>query len=257
LPSTKSNSASINKIGAKLPAGGVNNLQIRAADEAGNESVYEFSVTLDTIAPMITIVSEIPAITNESHLVVQYMVDADVTVFGAVLIAEFDLVEGNNDLEIRAKDWAGNESVYQFSVVLDTGAPVITIVSKIPDITNNPVLEVIYTVDGGAEMSKTFQLEEGANDLFIEATDMSGNMSRVDFSVILDTIVPVITPPAGSLAPILLMEAEFDLVEGNNDLEIRAQDAAGNVSTYKFSVILDTIAPVITIHCAVHSRSYN
>ena len=52
---------------------------------------------------------------------------------------------------------AGNQTVLNLgSVELDTGAPVIQVNTTIPTITNNPSLDVRYTVDGGTEQVQNF-----------------------------------------------------------------------------------------------------
>jgi hypothetical protein len=234
---------------------GANNLFITAIDQAGNTGTVSFSITLDTIAPVIVITSQVPTVTKTSVLAVTYTVDG-----GAAQTRSFTLVEGKNDLFIEATDLAGNKGQVDFTVILDTTAPVIVITSQLPQLTNRSNLTVIYTVDGISQ-SKDFTLIEGKNDLFIEATDLAGNASRLDLSITLDTVSPVID--ITSQSPSLTNQKDltvtytvdggsqqtksFTLVEGRNDLFIEATDLAGNIGRVNFTVILDMQAPVIVV----------
>ncbi len=309
-------------------APGKNELRLAAKDEAGNAAELSLFVIMDNVAPVIRVISEIPSITNQKHLVVNYLVDGN-SATGAVLKAEFDLKEGGNEFSIDAMDAAGNKGSYKFKITLDTKAPEISgvehvsltnqlsalvkylvdgkakelklaldqegknrhvitesdeagnqtevvieivrdtkapeiaITSVIPKITNAQVLSVLYKVDG-KEMEKRFELKPGMNELQIAAKDEAGNAAEMNFAVLMDNEAPVIKVisqiPSLTNQEQLVVEyivdpqmsngqkrrAEFKLTEGKNKLKIEAMDEAGNIGFYEFDVTLDTKAPEIT-----------
>jgi|GEM_PF-5680881 len=148
---------------------GVNALKIEAVDAAGNVGVYEFKITLDTIAPVISGVEHV-SLTNQMTAIVKYFVD------GILTQLEFNLsTEGENILALKAEDAAGNETAREIRIVRDTVAPNIEIISEIPEMTSRSTLKVLYKVDGGSEMEKTFYLVEGVNEIVVKHTDEAGN----------------------------------------------------------------------------------
>lgn len=119
-----------------------------------------------------------------------------------ILTYHLDLFEGTNDIEVIARDGAGNTSRARFTIVVDTHAPEIVLdplsltvstsavtlsgivgdrVTGVRRLTINGELVVPYA-DG--HFSQTVQLAPGANAIVIEATDAAGNVGRSTLSVI-------------------------------------------------------------------------
>ncbi|WP_232435857.1 beta strand repeat-containing protein, partial [Burkholderia ubonensis] len=196
---------------------GVNNVQVRQVDVAGNaSSATSFSFTLDTsaAAPGVALAvdsgsSAIDHVTNvgtlnltgiETGATVQYSVDN-----GAHWSTSFSAVEGVNDIQVRQTDIAGNtSSATSFSFTLDTSAaaPGVALTtdsgsSAVDHVTNVGTLNlsgvetgatVEYSTDGGHTWSTSFSATEGLNDIQVRQTDIAGNTSSAtSFSFTLDT----------------------------------------------------------------------
>ncbi|WP_232459123.1 beta strand repeat-containing protein, partial [Burkholderia ubonensis] len=196
---------------------GLNNVQVRQTDIAGNtSSATSFSFTLDTsaAAPGVALAvdsgsSAVDHITNvgtlnltgvEAGATVEYSTDG-----GHTWNTSFSAVEGVNDIQVRQIDVAGNtSSATSFSFTLDTSAaaPGVALAtdsgsSAVDHITNVGTLNlsgvetgatVEYSTDGGHTWSTTFSAVEGLNDVQVRQTDIAGNTSSTtSFSFTLDT----------------------------------------------------------------------
>ncbi|WP_232460317.1 beta strand repeat-containing protein, partial [Burkholderia ubonensis] len=196
---------------------GLNNVQVRQTDIAGNtSSTTSFSFTLDTsaAAPGVALTTDSGSsasdhVTNvgtlnvtgvESGATVQYSVDN-----GAHWNTSFSAVEGVNNVQVRQIDVAGNtSSATSFSFTLDTSAaaPGVALTtdsgsSAVDHITNVGTLNlsgvetgatVEYSIDGGHTWSTSFNATEGLNDVQVRQTDVAGNTSDpTSFSFTLDT----------------------------------------------------------------------
>ncbi|WP_232459714.1 beta strand repeat-containing protein, partial [Burkholderia ubonensis] len=196
---------------------GVNNVQVRQIDVAGNtSSATSFSFTLDTsaAAPGVALTTDsgssaVDHVTNvgtlnltgvETGATVQYSVDN-----GAHWSTSFSAVEGTNNVQVRQTDIAGNtSSATSFSFTLDTSAaaPGVALTtdsgsSAVDHITNVGTLNltgvetgatVEYSTDGGHTWSTSFSAVEGLNDVQVRQTDIAGNTSSAtSFSFTLDT----------------------------------------------------------------------
>ncbi|WP_232444483.1 beta strand repeat-containing protein, partial [Burkholderia ubonensis] len=196
---------------------GLNNVQVRQTDIAGNtSSTTSFSFTLDTsaAAPGVALTTDSGSsasdhVTNvgtlnvagvESGATVQYSVDN-----GAHWNTSFSAVEGVNNVQVRQIDVAGNtSSATSFSFTLDTSAaaPGVALTtdsgsSAVDHITNVGTLNlsgvetgatVEYSIDGGHTWSTSFSAVEGLNDVQVRQTDIAGNTSSAtSFSFTLDT----------------------------------------------------------------------
>ncbi|WDS10959.2 Ig-like domain-containing protein [Burkholderia ambifaria] len=196
---------------------GVNNVQVRQIDVAGNtSSATSFSFTLDTsaAAPGVALASDSGSnstdhITNvgtlnltgvETGATVEYSTDG-----GHTWNTSFNAVEGVNDVQVRQTDIAGNTSApTSFSFTLDTAAaaPGVALTtdsgsSSTDHITNVGTLNltgvetgatVEYSTDGGHTWNTSFNAVEGVNDVQVRQTDIAGNTSDpTSFSFTLDT----------------------------------------------------------------------
>ncbi|WP_232453347.1 beta strand repeat-containing protein, partial [Burkholderia ubonensis] len=196
---------------------GLNNVQVRQTDIAGNtSSATSFSFTLDTsaAAPGVALTTDsgssaVDHITNvgtlnlsgvEAGATVEYSTDG-----GHTWSTSFSAVEGLNDIQVRQTDIAGNtSSATSFSFTLDTSAaaPGVALTtdsgsSASDHITNVGTLNltgietgatVEYSTDGGHTWSTSFSAVEGLNDVQVRQTDVAGNTSSAtSFSFTLDT----------------------------------------------------------------------
>ncbi|WP_346269069.1 Ig-like domain-containing protein [Burkholderia ambifaria] len=199
---------------------GVNNVQVRQIDVAGNtSSATSFSFTLDTSAAApgvalttdsgssttdhITNVGTLNVTGTETGATVQYSVDN-----GAHWNTSFSAVQGVNNVQVREIDIAGNtSSATSFSFTLDTSAaaPGVALTtdsgsSTTDHITNIGTLNlsgietgatVQYSIDNGAHWNTSFSATEGVNNLQVRQIDVAGNISNAtSFSFTLDTAAP-------------------------------------------------------------------
>ncbi|WP_230975240.1 beta strand repeat-containing protein, partial [Burkholderia stagnalis] len=196
---------------------GLNDVQVRQTDIAGNTSVpTSFGFTLDTsaAAPGVALATDsgsstVDHITNvgtlnltgvETGATVEYSTDG-----GHTWNTSFSAVEGLNDVQVRQTDIAGNTSnPTSFSFTLDTSAaaPGVALTtdsgSNASDhVTNVGTLNltgvetgatVEYSIDGGHTWNTSFGATEGLNDVQVRQTDIAGNTSDpTSFSFTLDT----------------------------------------------------------------------
>ncbi|WP_232455997.1 beta strand repeat-containing protein, partial [Burkholderia ubonensis] len=196
---------------------GVNNVQVRQIDVAGNTSdPTSFSFTLDTsaAAPGVALTTDSGSsasdhVTNvgtlnlsgvEAGATVEYSTDG-----GHTWSTSFSATEGLNDVQVRQIDVAGNtSSATSFSFTLDTSAaaPGVALTtdsgsSAVDHVTNVGTLNlsgveagatVEYSTDGGHTWSTSFSAVEGLNDIQVRQTDIAGNTSSAtSFSFTLDT----------------------------------------------------------------------
>ncbi|WP_230973868.1 Ig-like domain-containing protein, partial [Burkholderia stagnalis] len=196
---------------------GVNDVQVRQTDVAGNtSSATSFSFTLDTsaTAPGVALTTDSGSsasdhVTNvgtlnlsgvETGATVEYSIDG-----GHTWNTSFSAVEGLNDVQVRQIDVAGNTSnPTSFSFTLDTSAtaPGVALTtdsgsSASDHVTNVGTLNlsgvetgatVEYSIDGGHTWNTNFNATEGVNDVQVRQTDIAGNTSvPTSFGFTLDT----------------------------------------------------------------------
>ncbi|WP_230965394.1 beta strand repeat-containing protein, partial [Burkholderia stagnalis] len=196
---------------------GLNDVQVRQTDIAGNTSVpTSFGFTLDTsaAAPGVALTTDSGSnasdhVTNagtlnltgvETGATVEYSIDG-----GHTWSTSFSAVEGLNDVQVRQTDIASNTSdPTSFSFTLDTSAaaPGVALAtdsgsSASDHVTNVGTLNltgvetgatVEYSTDGGHTWSTSFSAVEGLNDVQVRQTDIAGNTSDpTSFSFTLDT----------------------------------------------------------------------
>ncbi|MGC3030597.1 hypothetical protein ACPUER_36885, partial [Burkholderia sp. DN3021] len=196
---------------------GLNNVQVRQIDVAGNtSSATSFSFTLDTsaAAPGVALTTDSGSsvtdhITNigtlnvtgiETGATVQYSIDN-----GSHWSTSFSAVEGVNNVQVRQIDVAGNTSAStSFNFTLDTSAtaPGVALTtdsgnSATDHITNVGTLNVTgietgatvqYSIDNGAHWNTSFSAVEGVNNVQVRQIDVAGNISSAtSLSFTLDT----------------------------------------------------------------------
>ena len=241
---------------------GENIITRASADMAGNTGEASITVTLDTQAPVVAIISpEDNFLTNQSPITIDWSIEG---VIQTDQISE-NLTEGSNTITRSATDVAGNTGTATISGILDTEAPVIAITSPADGyLTNNSALTITWSVDGVEQTEQTaVTLTEGENTVTRTSTDAAGNTGIATIHVTLDTQAPAVeisTPEEGFLtnqSPVSIIwsidgvqqaeQTSEDLVEGANTITRSATDAAGNTGTASVNVTLDTQVPLVTI----------
>ncbi|MEE8573915.1 MAG: Ig-like domain-containing protein, partial [Thermodesulfobacteriota bacterium] len=204
-------------------AEGANTITVTAIDGAGNSSSASVSVTLDSTAPVVSI--DAPAdgsTTTSGSTTVTGLIDDDsasVTVngvsatvsAGAFTATGVTLAEGANTVTATATDGAGNSSSTSVSVSLDSIAPVVAITAPVH---GSRVAAGPVTVSGTVD----------------------DNSATVDVNGVTATV------SAGSFTA-----TGITLAEGSNTITATATDVNGNSSSASVIIILDTVAPVVSI----------
>jgi hypothetical protein len=208
-----------------------------AWDASGNNATACVDITLDTVPPVLLVDSPPNgSIFNVTAIQVKGTTDgANVTVNGnavAVTSGSYSTYtvlerEGENDIEVMARDVAGNANITIVTVIRDTIQPSIGVASP----GDGDVLEHEFAiVKGNVTDAWGVALVEGSTDgeAWKVGTwqNVSGSSKSVSF------------------------EINLTLDEGNNTVYIRATDEAGNRGIYSFDVRVefpDIVAPTVEI----------
>ena len=210
-----------------LLANGPNEVTLVAVDPAGNRAMLTFPVTVDLDPPVIKVTSPRGSVITYTNV---SMLDLEGTVTGAMellfngdpikfdgrggFVVPFVLSEGRNELDLMARDIAGNSAFWSLVMMLDTRPPVVTITepagAKV--YTNVPDLVVSGSVDEmdakltysgasvnhvGGRFSFPATLGIGENLVTIVAVDLAGNTGTTSVMVVLDTAASLtVTSPS-------------------------------------------------------------
>jgi hypothetical protein len=185
-------------------ADGTHTIAAVATDAAGNTASASVSVTVDTLAPALSVSAPAYALTNLATATVVGTTEAGaaVTVNGATATvgaggafsASVTLAEGPNTITVVATDAAGNGATVTKFVTLDTTAPVVTVTAPTDGLsTNHATVIVTGTVDddtatvlvNGIQVHPNAQgawsvsvaLAEGSNTVSVSAVDPAGNQA--------------------------------------------------------------------------------
>ena len=200
---------------------GENLLVVMAKDPAGNPTQIAVHVTLDTVAPSLTIEEPVDGLlTKADRLRVVGAVEMEdglvLSVGGSFVLPvggrynyTVDLVEGRNVITVTARDRAGNEAHADRTVVRRTTAPELRITTPPRDytVTNKAHFTVAgvtapdvgLTIQGrpvgvgpDGNFSGTVDLVTGENAVVVEATDALGNTAKAIVHLVLDTEPPAL-----------------------------------------------------------------
>lgn len=206
---------------------------VQATDQSGNagQPSAPLAVILDTVAPSVAINTPLDGTSlNTPTITVSGSIDdptAVVTVNGLPAINSgdiwtlegFTLQEGSNILLVEARDPAGNKGSAGAVVTLDTIPPSVTVTTPVDGLYTNMTK---LSVNG--ETSETVAT--------VKVTSTSHNAGT--------TLTATVVDQGFSLS-------DLTLLEGANSITVEATDLAGNRGTATVGVILDTIAPQLTV----------
>ncbi|MCJ2539770.1 MAG: hypothetical protein LN414_00700, partial [Candidatus Thermoplasmatota archaeon] len=191
---------------------GAHAVEIEVDDLWRNTASAWVEFEVDTTPPVISMDSPADGLmTNRTSVMVRGTVTgADSVDINGVIVeldgvgrfsSEFELaMEGPNELTVSATDRFGNLATASVSVVLDTTPPEIAL-APTPALTNVSILVVMGQTDAvrvrvtppgidvkpSGNFSVEVHLEEGLNEVTIEAWDLVGNLAIKELSCILDT----------------------------------------------------------------------
>ncbi|WP_240620602.1 Ig-like domain-containing protein, partial [Limnohabitans planktonicus] len=198
---------------------GLNSVQVRVTDTAGNPRTQNFSFTLDSTAPgapVLTLTCDSGASATDlisSNGALSVMAEAGATLQystdGTSWASTFAALEGNNTVKVRAVDAAGNAgpaSNLGFTLDKTIATPTLTLVcdsgtSAVDTITRNGAISVnaetgaaLQYSTNGSSWATTFAAIEGTNTVQVRATDAAGNVATsAPLSFTLDTQTPAFT----------------------------------------------------------------
>ena len=285
---------------------GINKIDIRIYDVAGNVASQTIEIRIDTTPPIIS-----TSISGAKGLAGWYVSQTDTNIVASdegsgVGHVEYDQngngwqtglsitsTDGINTIGIRAFDAAGNVSGKDLEIKVDTIAPTLTPVVPVPDGLNNwfisaPVPVSVNGSDLGSglagaalsvddgEWQPEASLADGVYIVDFRAFDNAGNSTTASQTVKVDTVAPALSTSIGgtkgnsgwyvSQATTTISAwdetSSVDRIEFNqnkagwnvgtsvlskdgiNDIDVRAYDLAGNVSSDSIQVKVDTEKPV-------------
>lgn len=289
---------------------GTHALMITATDIAGNSRSTTLNLTIDTDGPIIT-----PSITGTEGNHNWYVSDVDVTatvsdplsgldgilevsVDGGAWTTELPIhfTEGEHIVVLRAYDEAGNESIKNLTINVDTSPPALsTSTSGTPGNSGWYVSDARTTITATDSTSDIDYIEykqnsadwnkgtsilsnDGINTIMARVYDLAGNSAIKSFEVKVDTVPPTVMPvvqnPTGSdnwfvSVPVLISANGADgtsgllsalvstdeitwkdrlsLFDGLYTANFRSEDVAGNVTSIPLDLMIDATKPALEI----------
>jgi hypothetical protein len=226
--------ADINGKQVTLKNSGVYNVSFRVLDQVGNKGLKNYKVTIDRTAPVITI-NKIPGAewTNGSSVTLEAAAADDLSGVNAASWqysynnAAYNnadassnrltvSTEGITQVWFKVNDFAGNSSVKSVTVNIDRTLPFITV-----------------TGDMGSSWTKNAQCTLNAG-----ASDALSGLQLLEYDI--DKKNQWINP-GSSQAGVTIAG------EGKHQVEFRARDRAGNITSVTGRVNIDTSPPVIDL----------
>lgn len=206
---------------------GANPIKIIAYDKAGNITERSFTVNYisDNSPPIITVKSPLDSsylntpkisvsgiVEDQSEILYVRVNGIPAKLTGSeFLLPELLLYEGLNKIIIESEDSFGNKSSISISVILDTTLPSLQLISPEP---NSYIKEKSVLVKG--TVSDEYPVRVKINGIDVQAQNS-------------------------------FFESTLELQEGKNEINIVAEDLAGNQSTLILTITVDTIPPVINV----------
>ena len=133
---------------------------------------------------------------------------------------ELTLIPGENQIEVKAKDSSGNETIKSFKItyIADTSAPVIQISSPAESsFLKNTEVVITGTVTDSDTAGNNSTVK------YISGNGVLGTITRDDFLI------------------------TITLTEGENSVLLKAEDLFGNVAQTSVNFIIDTTSPIVQI----------
>lgn len=204
---------------------GVQTIRVKATDVAGNENVVNLHVDLDTIAPILELVSPASNPFWSTRADVEVVVAVDEALSSATVNGEtIPVVDGrithgttlgstSREVAFRVADLAGNVAELRVVLRLDTDVPTLNLVSpKDGQVVNSTAVPIVVatsevgcrlTVDGVAidteerangRLVGIMYLPQGEGERTVTLTiiDRAGNSRSADLTLDVDTVFPTI-----------------------------------------------------------------
>jgi Big-like domain-containing protein len=211
-------------------ADGSHTVTVDSTDAAGNFSSATVTFTVDTVLPVVGILTPAAGLTNDNTPLLSFSVTeinavTNVVKVDGVIVAKVSgdslaqLADGPHTIRVESTDAAGNIAVpVEVIITVDTTAPVVSLTALANNgFTNDstPLLSFSVTdTNPGANVVKVdglvvakvsgdslAQLADGSHTVTVDSTDAAGNFSTTTVTFTVDTVLPVvgITAPAAGL----------------------------------------------------------
>ncbi len=279
--------------GTAVAGAGAHALAATARDCAGNESVRTAAFAIDLTPPVVSVdvlacsaMDLVPVVTaSDDHLALLEMLLDGEPYLGAPVT-----VEGNHTLIVRARDAGGLEATATKTFIVDRTPPGISVagvadggkyntdVVPVVTISDANLVASETTLNGAFFTSGTPVALENAYTLTATARDCAGNNADRSLGFLIDLTPPMVTIDvpacsAGVVTPTITIsdthlastQQRLDDApyqggpiggEGRHRIEVTATDTATNQTVEEAAVVIDTIAPVVTISGVTDSVRY-
>jgi hypothetical protein len=239
---------------------GVNTLDIRAYDVAGNMASDSLEIKVDTIAPVVIPVVPSPDGLNNWFVTAPVdvsakgsdsgsgLVSAEVSVKDGKWQSDASLSDGIYAVAFQAIDHAGNSTTMSRTVKVDTVAPFLSAaISGVAGRMSWYVSQTTTTISARDETSGVDRIEynengsewqdgtsvvskDGVNDIRLRAYDLAGNMSSDSLQLKVDTV----NPTSQFTSPI--NDSTNTLVRGDYSLSGTSADTTSGVGLSEISL---------------------
>ncbi len=198
-------------------ADGSHTFTVQSADSLGNLGSATYTWTVDTTAPVVTIVASPTNPSNSASASFTFTVSEgspqcklDAGAFAACTSPKTyaGLADGSHTFTVQSADALGNLGSASYTWTIDTTAPTVTILTT----PTNPV--------ASANATFTFTVSEGTPQCKLDA---------------------------GAFAACTSPKAYTGLADGTHTFTVQSADAIGNLGTASFTWVIDTAAPIVAI----------
>lgn len=242
-------------------ADGNHTFKVNATDAAGNTGNATWAWVVDAAAPSIVINSAPPLWTSSQNASFGFTAEAGATVecsldsstaYGACDSAttkSYTNLGANtaHTFRVRATDGAGNKGVASYTWNIDTIAPVVTILNKPNDPTNQDSASFTFNISESASLVCSLNGSNGAcdssssmdyvsvpanqDDTFkVTATDLAGNVGSASYTWTVDTQPPDTTIGGAPSGTYPIDYATLTLSSNDPNATFRCQINGGSVS---------------------------
>jgi hypothetical protein len=242
---------------------------VSATDAVGLTGAASVTVTLDTLRPVVRVLSpdlgavlgDSPAsfaveVTDATPTRVEIGAEGrDLPAGGGAVLIPVPLVPGPNRVLVAVTDLAGNRTELAHDVLLDLDAPIVTILApadgalfgagssgaavavRVDDsgpttVGSQPAGVAGELPAGGGILSGVLPLQEGLNVLTLQATDRTGREAAQSITVNLDTTAPL----ASFASP-----APNSIVRGTIEIRVQAADVAPGSGIAAVDLFVDEV----------------
>jgi hypothetical protein len=203
---------------------GMNTLDVKVHDLAGNVASSSFTVKVDTIVPSVTAI--LPDLDGSNGWVVtgpaavsasgsdagSGLASAQVSGESGPWQSSLSLPDGVHPVRFKATDKAGNSSITTETIRVDTAAPLLSFTGEgtpgnsgwyVSTVTTSilsgddtsGIASVQYNQNNtGWQDGSSFKSSDGVNTINIRVADAAGNVSADTLEVSVDTVAPSISP---------------------------------------------------------------